>query len=227
MAAYLAKCPKYAEKDTGRQESITIINFQKVLNINFLMTQHTIIISKRREERSISLQFNKEQVTAPNTSLLVNEGGRSHMFRVVFDSTYNINDDSRPPLWYDHSNLKELKTFVQKQKELLAKGEDAESLSKMDKEQETQRKKDAKKRKAEAAKANKRRLKQLRRLRQLKSNARKKKPIKKNRPRLWQKPKMRKKRKTTEQARQKMSRLKRLLKKHQKGGSNTCATAGS
>lgn len=156
LAAYLAGSAQNinGEKILVGRESITIINFpEKVLNINFSDDgAYDYYIPKRREEKSISLQFNKEQVTAPNTSLLVNEGGRSHMFRVVFDSTYNINDDSRPPLWYDHSNLKELKTFVQKQKELLAKGEDAESLSKMDKEQETQRKKDAEQRKAEAAK---------------------------------------------------------------------------
>lgn len=107
------------EKVIVGKESITIINFpDKVLNINFSdEAAYEYYIPKRREEKSISIQFNKEKQDAPNTNLLVNEGGRSHMFRIIFDSTYNINDDTRPPLWYDHSNLKELKAFVQKQKD--------------------------------------------------------------------------------------------------------------
>lgn len=139
------------------RESITVINFpDKVLNINFSDdAAYDYYIPKRREERSISLQFNKEQATGPNTGLLVNEGGRSHMFRIVFDSTYNINDDSRPPLWYDHSSLKELKAFVQKQKEMQSAGNDAASVAKQDKEQEEERKKQIEARKAEAALAQK------------------------------------------------------------------------
>lgn len=104
------------------KESITIINFpDKVLNINFSDdAAYDFYIPKRREEKSISLQFNKYQQDAPpNTNLLVNEGGRSHMFRILFDSTYNINDDSRPPLWYEHSDLKALRAFVARQKELM------------------------------------------------------------------------------------------------------------
>lgn len=137
------------------KESITIINFpDKVLNINFSDDgAYDYYIPKRREEKSISLQFNKEHQTAPNTSLLVNEGGRSHMFRIVYDSTYNINDDSRPPLWYDHSNLKELKAFVQKQKELMAGGNDEAAIAKRDKEQEEERKKEMEAKKVEAMKA--------------------------------------------------------------------------
>lgn len=139
------------------RESITVINFpDKVLNINFSDDgAYDYYIPKRREEKSISLQFNKEQATAPNTGLLVNEGGRSHMFRIVFDSTYNINDDSRPPLWYDHSNLKELKAFVQKQKEMQSAGNDEASMAKQDQEQEAERKKQIEARKAEAALAQK------------------------------------------------------------------------
>ncbi|MCH5688625.1 hypothetical protein LWM68_32870 [Niabella sp. W65] len=58
------------------RESITVINFpDKVLNINFSDdAAYDYYIPKRREERSISLQFNKEQATGPNTGLLVNEG---------------------------------------------------------------------------------------------------------------------------------------------------------
>ncbi|MGE9312453.1 hypothetical protein ACLOAU_12435 [Niabella sp. CJ426] len=139
------------------RESITVINFpDKVLNINFSDDgAYDYYIPKRREEKSISLQFNKEQATGPNTGLLVNEGGRSHMFRIVFDSTYNINDDSRPPLWYDHSNLKELKAFVQKQKESQSAGNDEASIAKQDKEQEAERKKQIEARKEEAAMAQK------------------------------------------------------------------------
>jgi chemotaxis protein histidine kinase CheA len=139
------------------RESITVINFpDKVLNINFSDDgAYDYYIPKRREEKSISLQFNKEQATGPNTGLLVNEGGRSHLFRIVFDSTYNINDDSRPPLWYDHSNLKELKAFVQKQKESQSAGNDEASIAKQDKEQEAERKKQIEARKAEAALAQK------------------------------------------------------------------------
>ncbi|HTG57396.1 MAG TPA: cell envelope integrity protein TolA, partial [Niabella sp.] len=139
------------------RESITVINFpDKVLNINFSDDgAYDYYIPKRREEKSISLQFNKEQATGPNTGLLVNEGGRSHMFRIVFDSTYNINDDSRPPLWYDHSNLKELKAFVQKLKENRSAGNDEASIAKQDKEQEAERKKEIEARKAEAALAQK------------------------------------------------------------------------
>ncbi len=139
------------------RESITVINFpDKVLNINFSDDgAYDYYIPKRREEKSISLQFNKEQATGPNTGLLVNEGGRSHMFRIVFDSTYNINDDSRPPLWYDHANLKELKAFVQKQKESQSAGADEASIAKQDKEQEAERKKQIETRKAEAALAQK------------------------------------------------------------------------
>ncbi|WP_300596663.1 cell envelope integrity protein TolA [Niabella sp.] len=107
------------EKIIVGRESITIINFpDKVVNINFSdEAAYDYYIPKRREDRSISIQFNKEKVSGPVTGLLVNEGGRSHMFRVLFDSTYDINDDSRPPLWYDHSSLKELKTFVKNQKD--------------------------------------------------------------------------------------------------------------
>lgn len=139
------------------RESITVINFpDRVLNINFSDDgAYDYYIPKRREEKSISLQFNKEQATGPNTGLLVNEGGRSHMFRIFFDSTYNINDDSRPPLWYDHSNMKELKVFVQKQKELQLAGSDAAGIAKQDKEQEADRKKEIEARKAEAALAQK------------------------------------------------------------------------
>lgn len=139
------------------RESITVINFpDKVLNINFSDDgAYDYYIPKRREEKSISLQFNKEQATGPNTGLLVNEGGRSHLFRVVFDSTYNINDDSRPPLWYDHSNLKELKAFVQKQKESQSAGNDEAGIAKQDKEQEAERKEQMEARKAEVALAQK------------------------------------------------------------------------
>lgn len=139
------------------RESITVINFpDKVLNINFSDdAAYDYYIPKRREEKSISLQFNKEQATGPNTGLLVNEGGRSHMFRIVFDSTYNINDDSRPPLWYDHSSLKELKAFVQKQKEMQSAGNDEAGVAKQDREQEEERRKQIEARKTEAALAQK------------------------------------------------------------------------
>ncbi len=102
------------ERITVGKESITIINFpDRVMNINFSDNEaNDYYIPKRREEKSISIQFNKEKQAAPNTGLLVNEGGRSHMFRLIFDSAYNINDDTRPPLWYDHSDLKELRVFV-------------------------------------------------------------------------------------------------------------------
>lgn len=107
------------EKIIIGRESITIINFpDKVVNINLSdEAAYDYYIPKRREEKSISIQFNKEKSGGPVTGLLVNEGGRSHMFRLLFDSTYDINDDSRPPLWYDHSNLKELKSFVKNQKD--------------------------------------------------------------------------------------------------------------
>ncbi len=137
------------------RESITIINFpDRVLNINFSDDgAYDFYIPKRREEKSISLQFNKEHETAPNTSLLVNEGGRSHMFRIVYDSTYNINDDSRPPLWYDHSNLKELKSFVEKQKRMMAEGNDEAAIAKRDKQQEEERKKEMEAKRIEAMRA--------------------------------------------------------------------------
>jgi len=140
------------EKIIVGKESITIINFpDKVLNISFADDKaYEYYIPKRREEKSISIQFNKEHETAPNTSMIVNEGGRSHMFRIVFDPTYNINDDSRPPLWYDHSNLKELRAFVQKQKQMMAKGSDE---TEMDKEQESDRKKEIEAKKAEMVRA--------------------------------------------------------------------------
>ena len=140
------------EKILVGKESITIINFpDRVLNINFSDDgAYDYYIPKRREERSISLQFNKEKETAPNTALLVNEGGRSHMFPIVFDSTYNINDDSRPPLWYDHSSLKELKAFVQRQKEAMTKDNDEAAIARLDKEQEQERKKEMDAKKAEA-----------------------------------------------------------------------------
>lgn len=146
------------EKILVGRESITIINFpDKVLNINFSDdAAYDYYVPKRREEKSISLQFNKSQQTAPNTNLLVNEGGRSHMFRVVFDSTYDINDDTRPPLWYDHSSLKELKAFVQNQQQLMAKGNSDADMALIDKEQERQRMEDMDKRKAEVAKAQQR-----------------------------------------------------------------------
>lgn len=145
------------EKILVGKESITIINFpDRVLNINFSDDgAYDYYIPKRREERSISLQFNKEKETAPNTALLVNEGGRSHMFRIVFDSTYSINDDSRPPLWYDHSSLKELKAFVQRQKESMAKDNNEAAIARLDKEQEQERKKEMDAKKAEAAIAQK------------------------------------------------------------------------
>ncbi|WP_460686411.1 hypothetical protein, partial [Niabella aquatica] len=150
-------CVLYAQNINGERilvgkESITIINFpDRVLNINFSDDgAYDYYIPKRREEKSISLQFNKEKENAPNTALLVNEGGRSHMFRIVFDSTYNINDDSRPPLWYDHSSLKELKAFVQRQKELIAKDNDEAAIARLDKEQEQERKREMDAKKAEA-----------------------------------------------------------------------------
>ncbi|TXI34935.1 MAG: hypothetical protein E6Q58_00980, partial [Niabella sp.] len=135
------------EKIIVGKESITIINFaDKVLNINFSDDEaYDFYIPKRREEKSISIQFNKEKQDAPNTEMLVNEGGRSHMFRIIFDSTYNINEDTRPPLWYDHSNLKELKVFVQKQKELekLSANEKEIAIKQQEKEKADQRKKEA------------------------------------------------------------------------------------
>lgn len=140
------------EKIIVGRESITIINFpEKVLNINFSDDgAYDYYTPTRREEKSIAIQFNKEKKTGPNTNVLVNEGGRSHMFRLIYDSTYNINDDSRPPLWYDHSNLKELKAFVQRQKEKLEKPADEASQAMAKKEEEAQAKKEAEQRKAEA-----------------------------------------------------------------------------
>ena len=148
------------EKVIVGKESITVINFpDKVLNINFSDDgAYEYYIPKRREEKSISLQFNKEKQEAPNTNLLVNEGGRSHMFHVLFDSTYNINDDTRPPLWYDHSNLKELKTFVQKQKDRI---ENPVDEAKEKEELAAQQKKEAELRKAEYDKAQALREKEL------------------------------------------------------------------
>ncbi len=140
------------EKIIVGKESITVINFpDKVVNINFSDdAAYEYYIPKRREEKSISIQFNKEKKTGPNTNLLVNEGGRSHMFRLIFDSTYNINDDSRPPLWYDHSNLKALKAFVQKQKELEKLSEDQRAAAQKQQEAEA-----AEQRKQEVAEARK------------------------------------------------------------------------
>ncbi len=145
------------EKIIIGRESITVINFpDKVLNINFSDdAAYDYYTPTRREEKSIAIQFNKEQKTGPNTGLLVNEGGRSHMFRIVFDSTYNINDDSRPPLWYDHSNLKELKTFVQKQKQVSDKPADEATAAKQKKEEEEEERREAEERKAEALAAKK------------------------------------------------------------------------
>lgn len=145
------------EKITIGRESITIINFpDKVLNINFSDdAAYDFYTPKRREEKSISLQFNKEKESGPSTNLLVNEGGRSHMFRLIYDSTYNINDDSRPPLWYDHSDLKELKAFVQKLKEDASKPQDEASLAKEKKEKEERDRKEAEQRRSEALAAQK------------------------------------------------------------------------
>ena len=145
------------EKIIVGRESITIINFpEKVLNINFSDdAAYDYYTPTRREEKSIAIQFNKEQKTGPNTGLLVNEGGRSHMFRLVFDSTYNINDDSRPPLWYDHSNLKDLRAFVQRQKDQASKSVDDAGTAKAKKEQEEQERKEAEQRQAEALAAKK------------------------------------------------------------------------
>ena len=135
------------EKVVVGKESITIINFaDKVLNINFSDdAAYEYYIPKRREEKSISIQFNKEKGSGPNTELLVNEGGRSHMFRIIYDSTYNINDDTRPPLWYDHSDLKELKVFVQKQKDLekLSESDQEKALKQQEKEAADQRRQEA------------------------------------------------------------------------------------
>ena len=145
------------EKIIIGRESITIINFpDKVLNINFSDDgAYEYYTPKRREERSISIQFNKEKETGPNTNLLVNEGGRSHMFRLIFDSTYNINDDSRPPLWYDHSDLRALRAFVQKLKEEAARPKDDASLALQEKEKKEQERKEAEERKIAAIEAQK------------------------------------------------------------------------
>lgn len=135
------------EKIIVGRESITVINFpDKVLNINFSDDNaYDFYVPKRREDKSISIQFNKEKKSGPNTGLLVNEGGRSHMFRLIFDSTYNINDDSRPPLWYDHSNLKALKAFVQKQKDVEKLSAEEQDLAQKQQEKEAaeERKKQA------------------------------------------------------------------------------------
>ncbi|MBK7098615.1 MAG: hypothetical protein IPH58_10005 [Sphingobacteriales bacterium] len=146
LSNYLLAQNINGEKIIAGRESITVINFpDKVLNINFSDDDaYDYYIPKRREDKSISIQFNKEKRTGPNTGLLVNEGGRSHMFRLIFDSTYNINDDTRPPLWYDHSNLKALKAFVQKQKELekLTAEEQEKALKQQEKEAAEDRKKE-------------------------------------------------------------------------------------
>jgi septin family protein len=146
LSNYLLAQNINGEKIIVGRESITVINFpDKVLNINFSDDDaYDYYIPKRREEKSISIQFNKEKKSGPNTGLLVNEGGRSHMFRLIYDSTYNINDDTRPPLWYDHSNLKGLKAFVQKQKELekLTAEEQEKALKQQEKEAAEDRKKE-------------------------------------------------------------------------------------
>lgn len=157
-----AFCKANAQNISGEKiivgpESITVINFpDKVLNINFSDDEaYNYYIPTRREEKSIAIQFNKEQKTAPNTNLLVNEGGRSHMFRLIFDSTYDINDDSRPPLWYDHSDLKGLKAFVQKQKKVNDAASNETALAELKKEQEAQELKEREERKAQAVAAQK------------------------------------------------------------------------
>ena len=69
---------------------------------------------KLRGNNSLCITYKKELKLAPdNIGLTVQEGKRNHYFIINFKKGYDINRD--PPLWYDYSDLKELKKYVKEQ----------------------------------------------------------------------------------------------------------------
>ncbi len=113
---------------------------------------------KVRNNKSMSITFKGTEKELPdNIGLSVQEGKRTHYFIITFNKNYDINKD--PSLWYDYSNLKELKKYVERQgasnKDELARLE-AEERSNAQKEEANREKQVAASKKQQEAEAEKR-----------------------------------------------------------------------
>jgi len=109
----------------GADAPAFIIFNDEVVNAEFNTTDGAKFYNcKVRNNKSMSITFKGDEKSLPdNIGLTVQEGKRNHYFIIAFNKSYDINKD--PSLWYDYSNLKDLKKYVQKQsttnKEELAK----------------------------------------------------------------------------------------------------------
>lgn len=109
----------------GADAPAFIIFNDEVVNAEFNTTDGAKFYNcKVRNNKSMSITFKGDEKSLPdNIGLTVQEGKRNHYFIIAFNKNYDINKD--PSLWYDYSNLKDLKKYVQKQsttnKEELAK----------------------------------------------------------------------------------------------------------
>ncbi|MDF2383720.1 hypothetical protein JMG10_19725 [Nostoc ellipsosporum NOK] len=132
----------------GADAPAFLIFNDEVVNAEFSTPEGTRLYScKVRNNKSMSLTYKGDARQVPeNIGLTVQEGKRNHYFIISFNKDYDINRD--PSLWYDYSNLKELKKIAQR---LSTTNKD--DLAKLEQEEKEQAKKEEEKRQADVAKA--------------------------------------------------------------------------
>lgn len=132
----------------GADAPAFLIFNDEVVNAEFSSPEGTRLYScKVRNNKSMSLTYKGDSKQVPeNIGLTVQEGKRNHYFIISFNKDYDINRD--PSLWYDYSNLKELKKIAQK---LSTTSKD--DLAKLEQEEKEQARKEEEKRQQDVAKA--------------------------------------------------------------------------
>jgi len=144
----------------GADAPAFLIFNDEVVNAEFSTPEGTRLYScKVRNNKSMSLTYKGDGKQVPdNIGLTVQEGKRNHYFIISFNKDYDINRD--PSLWYDYSNLKDLKKIVQK---LSTTNKD--DLAKIEEEEKEQAKKEEEKRQSDVAKAQQTREQEAERIR--------------------------------------------------------------
>lgn len=144
----------------GADAPAFLIFNDEVVNAEFSTPEGTRLYScKVRNNKSMSLTYKGDGKQVPdNIGLTVQEGKRNHYFIISFNKDYDINRD--PSLWYDYSNLKDLKKIAQK---LSTTNKD--DLAKIEEEEKEQAKKEEEKRQSDVAKAQQTREQEAERIR--------------------------------------------------------------
>ncbi len=137
------------------QHSPAFINFPDEIN-NIELDNPSgkeFFFLKIRSDKMLSITY-KGKSTPPPVGLIISEGKRTHHFRINYIENYNINKD--PSLYYDYSDVKVLRKYVESlkndktQSNLLAQAEaDKEAFKKKEGEIAAQRAADDVKRKQE------------------------------------------------------------------------------